>query len=182
MSFESGTETYIGKGTKVVYYHHVPGSQSVVRIGNYSSIAEDISFWVDGNHRIDTASSFPFWERNNIRTGIKNGWGKGAPKVGHDVWIGSKCMVMSGVTIGDGAVVAGGSVVAKDVPPYAVVAGNPAIVKRYRFDEETIRQFQECQWWDLPHDYVIRELVPVQGDVPAWIEKAMAYRRQQQAI
>ncbi|WND03191.1 CatB-related O-acetyltransferase [Temperatibacter marinus] len=67
--------------------------------------------------------------------------------IGNDVWIGHGAMVRAGVTIGDGAIVAAGSVVSKDVPPYAVVAGNPARIKKYRFSEDQIEKLQELQWW-----------------------------------
>lgn len=172
MSFELGTDSYLGPNTHVQYYHHVPLEQSVVKIGNYCSIASNVVFFADGNHRYDQASTFPFWELKQIQTGVRNGWGKGAPKIGHDVWIGHGCLIMSGVTIGNGAVVGAGSVVTKDVPPYAIVVGNPAIVKKYRFDEETIRQLQESEWWNLAPQYVYDRLVPVQGDIREWIRLA----------
>ena len=70
--------------------------------------------------------------------------------IGNDVWIGSGAMILSGVTIGDGAVVAARAVVTKDVPPYAIVAGNPARLVRYRFDEATIAALLEAAWWELP--------------------------------
>jgi acetyltransferase-like isoleucine patch superfamily enzyme len=68
---------------------------------------------------------------------------------GNDVWVGSLAVVKRGLTIGDGAIVAGGSVVVKDVPPYAIVGGVPAKVLKYRFDEETIERLQKVQWWDM---------------------------------
>ena len=68
---------------------------------------------------------------------------------GNDVWVGSLAVVKRGLTIGDGAIVAGGSVVVKDVPPYAIVGGVPAKVLKYRFDEETIAKLLELQWWDM---------------------------------
>ena len=171
-----GIDSYIGRGTKVKYWNNVPQSESVVRIGNYCSIAGEVYFFVDGNHSYHHASTFPFYEIKKIETGEKNGWGKGAPKIGHDVWIGEKSMIMSGVTIGTGAVVGAGSVVTKDVPPYAVVAGNPAVVKKYRFDKETIQKLLQSEWWNLPRETVYTELVPVQEDVHAWIDACMTYR------
>jgi len=69
---------------------------------------------------------------------------------GNDVWVGSLAVVKRGLTIGDGAIVAGGSVVVKDVPPYAIVGGVPAKVLKYRFDEETIERLMNLQWWDMP--------------------------------
>ena len=74
--------------------------------------------------------------------------------IGHDVWLGSGAIVLSGVTIGHGAVVAAHAVVTRDVPPYAIVGGNPAKVIRYRFDEETVAALLEAPWWDLPRDKI----------------------------
>ena len=68
--------------------------------------------------------------------------------VGNDVWIGCNVVVLPGVTIGDGAVVAAGSIVTKDVPPYAIVAGSPARVLRYRWDEKTVERVAALRWWD----------------------------------
>lgn len=82
----------------------------------------------------------------------------GSVIIGNDVWIGSNALVMGGITIGDGAIIAAGAVVTKDVPPYAIVGGIPAKVIRYRFDEPTIRELQELKWWD----YNLADL----GDVP----------------
>ena len=70
--------------------------------------------------------------------------------IGNDVWIGSGAMILSGVTISDGAVIAARAVVTKDVPPYAIVAGNPALLVRYRFNEATIAALLETAWWELP--------------------------------
>ena len=70
-------------------------------------------------------------------------------RVGNDVWTGHNVNVMAGVTIGDGAIIAAGSVVTKDVPPYAIVAGVPAEIKRLRFSEQTIERLLRVKWWDL---------------------------------
>jgi hypothetical protein len=73
--------------------------------------------------------------------------GVGMTEIGNDVWIGDRVVIMSGVKIGDGAIVAAGAVVTKDVPPYAIVGGVPARVIKYRFDEKTIHRLLDLQWW-----------------------------------
>ena len=71
-------------------------------------------------------------------------------RIGHDVWIGANALILPEVTIGDGAVIAAGAVVTRDVPPYAIVGGVPARVIRYRFSPEMIDAFLEIKWWDWP--------------------------------
>jgi len=78
----------------------------------------------------------------------------GKVKIGNDVWIGQEVLLMDGVTIGNGAIVAARSVVSRDVPPYAIVGGVPARLIRYRFDEETIQQLESFQWWDKEIEWI----------------------------
>ena len=69
--------------------------------------------------------------------------------IGHDVWIGANCSILDNTRIGNGSVIATGSVVTKDVPPYAIVGGNPAKIIKYRFNEDQRRSLDEMQWWDF---------------------------------
>lgn len=181
--FEMGTASYRGASTKIMYFAHVPVDQAVVRVGNYTSIADECTFFIDGNHRFDHASSFPFYELGLCVSDSrnKNGWGKGAPTVGNDVWIGYGATILSGVHIGDGSVVAAKSVVTKDVPAYTLVAGHPAKVVRDRFDPETTLRFTHAQWWDLPHSLVVSELAPLQHDVLAFLDRAQSLKEEEQA-
>jgi acetyltransferase-like isoleucine patch superfamily enzyme len=94
-------------------------------------------------------------------------------EVGADVWIGDGAYVKAGVTIGHGAAVGMGAVVTKNVPPYAVVAGNPARVIRYRFDEDTIRRLLATQWWMWP-DARLHELGACMDDPQSFLLKAEA--------
>jgi acetyltransferase-like isoleucine patch superfamily enzyme len=74
--------------------------------------------------------------------------------IGHDVWIGANTVVMSGLTIGTGSCIGAGSVVTRDVPPYAIAYGNPARVRRYRFKPTIIKELIESEWWNYPHNKI----------------------------
>ena len=119
-----------------------------VKIGRYCSFAGGVHI-VNVNHPITHKSSHPFFyhpyygyvkEDPRLRTRIE---------IGNDVWIGQNAIILSGVSrVGDGAVVGAGAIVTKDVPDFAIVAGNPAKIIRYRFDGDTIRKLEEEHWWD----------------------------------
>lgn len=117
------------------------GEDEGVIIGNFVSIAPGVKFLLGGNHRTDTLSTYPF--KVKILGEKAEATTKGKIIVEDDVWIGMDAMILSGVTIGKGAVIAARSVIAKDVPPYSIVAGNPARVVRYRFDEVLIEKLKE---------------------------------------
>lgn len=151
-----------------------PESGAGLTIGRYCSIADGVELLLGGNHRTDWVTTYPFpalpglWPEARERTGFAGT--RGDIAIGHDVWIGSQAMILSGVSIGHGAVVAARSVVTRDVPPYAIVAGNPARPVRLRFDEPTIAALLDSAWWDLPRGKVAR-LLPVlmAGDVAAFL-------------
>jgi chloramphenicol O-acetyltransferase type B len=145
----------------------------VLHTGAYCSFASNIRVFIDGNHRTDTFTSFPL---ASLFPGVPaNNFGKGVPVIGNDVWIGDDVTIHSGVTIGDGSVIAGQSVVSRSVPPYAVVAGNPARVVKYRFPPEAIAGLLEVKWWELPEEF-IRTLVPISTDIEAVIAACHSYR------
>ena len=90
--------------------------------------------------------------------------------VGNDVWIGYEAVILSGVTIGDGAIIGARAVVTKDVPPYTIVAGVPARPIRKRFDEETIARLEQLRWWDWPEDEIRRNISHIQrGQIEAML-------------
>ena len=134
-----------------------------VKIGRYCSIADGFVA-ISGNHPFDHLTTHPIIQNNQLFGHLreyreidykkrKREADQQAPPlvIGNDVWIGNRVTVLGKVRrIGDGAVVGAGSIVTKDVPDYAIVAGNPATVLRYRFDVETIRSLQKIQWWNLP--------------------------------
>ena len=148
-SYYSG---YYHKHSFIVCVHYLLDKKGTDRliIGNYCSIGSGVTFIMGGNqgHRADWVSTFPFHFQANIFKEASNAYIKsGDTTIGHDVWIGSEAMIMAGVSIGDGAIIASRAVVTKDVPPYAVVGGNPAKVLKYRFDEEKIKVLLDLQWW-----------------------------------
>ena len=139
------------------------GEQTDILIGSFTSIADNVQIFKGGNHNPNWVSTYPF---GHIHTNVFPWHGEGQPStkgnvvIGSDVWLGSGCTIMSGVNIGDGAVVAANATVVKDVPPYAVVGGNPAKVLKYRFTEDQIKKLLDKPWWELPDDK-IKELVPL---------------------
>lgn len=141
-----------------------PESGVLLRIGRYGSIADGVEILLGGNHRLDWATTYPFPALHGLWPAAKGTSGSDATRgdviIGHDVWLGSQCMVMSGVTIGHGAVVAARAVVTRDVPPYAIVAGNPARLVRTRFDEATVASLLAARWWDASPE-TITELLPL---------------------
>jgi acetyltransferase-like isoleucine patch superfamily enzyme len=134
-----------------------PGSRLV--IGNYCSIANGATILLGGEHRVDTVTTYPFAEIVPEAFGTESiSFTRGSVIIGNDVWIGHGATILSGVKLGDGSVVAAGSVVRKDVSPYAIVAGVPADVVRYRFPPEIIAALLRIAWWDWDHKQVIAAL------------------------
>jgi len=147
--YEIGDHTY-GKPRVVSR-----GERASLRIGKYCSISTHVVIFLGSEHRTDWISTYPFpllWETAKSISG--HPYSKGDVVIGSDVWIGYNVTILSGVTIGDGAVIGTGSVVSGDVPPYAIVAGNPAQIIRYRFDGETIRKLLKIKWWDWSDEKV----------------------------
>lgn len=130
-------------------------------IGKFCAIAAETKFIMTGDHKLDAISTYPFpifgkgWENafNVYDLPVK-----GDIIVGHDVWFGYDSLVMNGVTIGNGAIVAARAVVVKDVPPYSIVAGNPAKVVKMRFDDKTIERLQKIAWWDWSTEKINKHL------------------------
>ena len=137
-------------------------------IGKFCMIASNPTFIMNGaNHLTDAISTYPF-------AIFGNGWEeamkgktypqKGDIRIGNDVWIGYNVTIMAGVTIGDGAIIATNSTVTRDVAPYSIVGGNPAIEIKKRFSEEKIRQLLELQWWNWSLDKITANLPYLTGN------------------
>lgn len=137
-----------------------PGS--ALTIGHFCSLAAGTEVLLGGEHRTDFVTTYRFGEYPPF-----DGWyqpdgptarGLGDIVIGNDVWIGHDALILSGVTVGDGAVVGAGSVVRSNVPPYAVVLGNPARVAGFRFTPEQIAALLRIQWWDWSDERIADSL------------------------
>ena len=140
--------------------YHYPIHREKLIIGKFCSIACGTKFLFNcANHTLKSLSTYTFplfyeeWEleKSNITTAWDN---KGNIVIGNDVWIGYEAVIMAGVHIGDGAIIAARAVVTKDVPPYTIVGGTPAKEIRKRFDAEVIEQLLILKWWDWSTDKI----------------------------
>ncbi|MEB0044865.1 MULTISPECIES: CatB-related O-acetyltransferase [unclassified Pseudomonas] len=140
-----------GRGSYGVPHVHDWKEGSTLSIGAYCSIAEGVQIFLGGHHRDDWVTTFPFPAMVAQASHIGGYSGtNGNVVIGNDVWLCSNSTLLSGVTVGDGAIVAAGSLVTRDVEPYAVVGGNPARFLRWRFPEEQRLLLRQSAWWDWP--------------------------------
>lgn len=126
-----------------------------VQLGSFDSVAWNVS--IGGNtHDLNHITTHSFLVYPKWQMGGDGNWKSASEKcqIGHDVWIGAGASILRGVTIGNGAVIGASSVVTKDVPPYAVVVGNPGRVIRMRCREEWIERLQELNWWEFPEPII----------------------------
>jgi virginiamycin A acetyltransferase len=157
----------------VLYHFDFIGDKLV--IGKFCSIATGVRFLMNGgNHHVGTLSSYPF-------SIFGHGWEGAAPaswpykgdtRIGNDVWIGYGATILPGATIGDGAVIGSMSVVTGDVPPYAIVGGNPARVIRLRFDEATVARLLALKWWDWDIARITANVKAIAGTDVGALERA----------
>lgn len=138
-----GDYSYIGRKSRLIH----------ADIGKYCSIGSETRVGM-GTHTLDKLSTSPIFTEK--RNGTGHSWVDTSAvnpfkrvTVGSDVWIGQRAMIMGGITIGNGAVVGAGAIVTKDVPPFAIVAGVPAKVIRFRFSQDTIETINKVKWWEL---------------------------------
>ena len=149
--------------------HHFDFYGDRLIIGRFCALASGTTFFMNGaNHAMGGFSTYPFnifgggWEKG-FDTETWTGASRGDTIVGNDVWIGTDALIMPGVTIGDGAIVAARSVVTSDVPPYAIFGGNPAKLVRMRFDAATIATLLEISWWNWPAQTISEGLDAIRG-------------------
>lgn len=169
----------VGNGSQIVestigkYSYAYNCSIIHAKIGAFCSIADGTVIG-GGSHPINWVSSSPvFYSGRNV---LKKNFSDNEYKeftetiIGNDVWIGSKCLIKGGVTIGDGAVIGMGSVVTHDVPPYEIWAGNPAKFIRKRFDNETAEKLLNSKWWDLS-DEELSDIGKYFNDIDMFLSK-----------
>ncbi len=144
--------------------HHYEWNNDKLIIGKFCQIAAGVEFVMNGaNHQMNAVSTFPFYtlEGWDMKTPAAADMPyKGDTVIGNDVWIGQNAVILPGVHIGDGAIIGLNSVVASDVPPYTIVAGNPAKKIRKRFDDELIELMLRFKWWDKSIEE-INSLIPL---------------------
>lgn len=142
------SHSYTGPNTLIFYS----------TIGKYCSISWNVSIGpANHNYKNLTTHSFLYNNYDKLRPeGVDPGYNRFEDlcTIGNDVWIAANAIILRGVTVGDGAVIAANSVVTKDIPPYAIVGGTPAKVLKYRFSEDIIAQLLNLKWWELPDSVI----------------------------
>lgn len=164
------------EANNVTHHYEFLGDRLV--IGRFCAIAAGATFVMNGaNHAMGGASTYPFnifgqgWETGFDLSMVTDGL-KGDTVVGNDVWIGEGATILPGVTVGSGAIIAARAVVSRDVPPYSVVTGNPARVRRVRFSDGDVERLLALSWWDWPPEKIVSNLPAIRsGDIEA-LERA----------
>jgi acetyltransferase-like isoleucine patch superfamily enzyme len=157
LRLQSQGRIVMGQGTygvpRIETYAH---DSTRLIVGAYTSIAKRATFILGGNHPADRVTTYPLRIMRGLQGAGSDGYpySKGDIRVGSDVWIGYGATVLSGVTIGDGAMVAASSVVTADVPAFAIVAGAPARVLRYRHTPTQCARLAEIAWWNWPEEQI----------------------------
>jgi len=145
-----------------------------VRIGKYCSIAPAVKIIASGEHNSKAVSTYPFYANMLNKGPEKDTFSRGHVIIGNDVWIGYGATILSGVTVGDGAVIAAHAVVTKDVPSYAIVGGIPAKIIEHRFSPDIIQSLLEIKWWEWSLEKVTAHIDDFYADVHRFVEKHKA--------
>jgi virginiamycin A acetyltransferase len=166
----------VGKGTYgniTVQSLYVTPEEKLI-IGNYVSIAPDVTFFLGVNHQIRTATTFPFYSKLIKRSSI-DAISNGPLVIEDEVWIGTGARIFSGIKIGKGAIIGAGSIVTKDVPPYAIVGGNPAKVIRFRFQEDIINVLKPIYFVNFSDEWIKQNIELIYKKIET-IEDALALK------
>lgn len=165
----------VGNGTYgELYVRHFGNQDEKLQIGNFCSIAPDCVFVLGGEHYYKNLSTYPF----KVKNGLLNNESicKGTIVVDDDVWIGFGVTILSGIHIGQGAIIAAGAVVTKDVPAYAIVGGIPAKIIKYRFENNLIEELIKIDYSKLDREMIERHIEDIYVDLVdtkqlAWLPK-----------
>lgn len=155
-------------GKHLIGLPYIPSynKSDLITIGHYCSFGPDViiiprmAHTPAAGYELFRLSTFPLWSlskngrRNKYNVPMKEAY----VKIGSDVWVGARAIILPAVTIGDGAIIGAGAVVTHDVPPYAVVAGVPAKTLKFRFDEEKIKKLLRIAWWNWPEKQIVQNL------------------------
>ncbi|MFR2264628.1 MAG: CatB-related O-acetyltransferase [Clostridium sp.] len=154
----------VGKGTygRIEVYNWEDKNE-YLEIGNYVSIANGVKFILGGNHNYKCVSTYPF--KRLFLSGEREASSKGPIVINDDVWIGMDSIILSNITIGVGAIVAAGSVVTKDVEPYSIVAGNPAVKIKYRFNEKIRNKLLDIKWEEITDEFIKENIDILEKDI-----------------
>ena len=142
---------------------NVKWQDAKLRVGKFCSVANNVTIYLGGNHRTDWVTTYPFGHINKEvfkHDGLGHPATRGDVVIGNDVWIADNVTIMSGVRIGDGAVIACNSHVVKNVEPYSIVGGNPARHIKYRLRAEQIKKLLVIKWWDWSEEK-IQKFIPL---------------------
>jgi acetyltransferase-like isoleucine patch superfamily enzyme len=167
-SFNIGDYTY--GNPKIKRYD----SQTSLEIGKFCSIADNVTFLLGGEHRVDWITTYPFNILNkNAKHILGHPKSKGNIIIENDVWIGFGSTILSGVTIGNGAVIGTNSLVTKDIKPYEIVGGNPAKHIKYRFSNEKIEKLLKIEWWNWEMEKIEKNFEYLMSDSDDLFIKAL---------
>ena len=154
--WKDGKGTYFDRNINIITW----SDEYKVKLGKYNSIGRDCNFFLHANHRPDWVTTSTTLlgpvdhEIESMMFRMGHPSCKGDIVIENDVWIGATSTIMSGVTIHNGAVIGAGTTVTKDVPPYAIVVGNPGKVIKYRFDEDQIKALLNIKWWEWDEEKI----------------------------
>jgi len=163
-NFEIGAYTY-GKPS-------IAAEKGMLTIGKFCSIAAEVVIYAGAEHQINWVTTYYFGKFHDQLKEKQMSKSKGKVTIGNDVWIGHGALILSGVSIGDGAVIGARAVVTKDVKPYEIVAGNPARHIRYRFSQNQIEKLLKIKWWDWDIEKIKANFdLLLQDDIDKFIDK-----------
>lgn len=172
--WHSDRGTYFDRNVNIITW----SNDYHIFLGKYNSIGRDCTFFLHANHRPDwITTSSQLWgpvttEIANMHMNMGHPSCKGNINIENDVWIGANSTIMSGVKISNGSIIGATATVTKDVPPYAIVAGNPAKIIRYRFNDEQINSLIKIAWWDWDEQKIMDEAMDLwSGNIDKFIQK-----------